>query len=154
MPDTQELLKKYHVLIVDDDPAFLGVLEGMLKSIGIGTVSKALSGSEALDALAKPDRLVDVIICDYEMSSGNGLQLLQTVRLGKVKNLRPDVCFLLLTVWAKPDVVTTAAHLDAHGYLVKPVTPEKLLAAILKGRAKHFPIRFDRYAGVTLPDTD
>jgi response regulator of citrate/malate metabolism len=85
------------------------------------------------------------------MSAGNGLQLLQAVRTGKIKSLRPDSCFILITGTGDPEIVQVAAELDVSGYLVKPVTLEKLRAAIIKGRSRIFPVNMEKYNSVNLP---
>jgi two-component system, chemotaxis family, chemotaxis protein CheY len=149
--DTQHF-KDFHVLIVDDDLAFLDLLEVMLGSIGIKTITRADSGAQAFSAVTELKRPVDCTICDYKMSNGNGLQLLKIIRMGRVKFLRPDACFILLTASGESEVVTTAAQLDVNAYLIKPVTPEKLKTAIAKARGKYFPIDFKKYAQVLVPE--
>ena len=44
-----------------------------------------------------------------------------------------------------------AARLDVSGYLVKPVTPDKLKATILKARHRGIKIDFNRYMQVPVP---
>src|SRR4051812_48612271 len=112
--------KNLHILIVDDDIAMLDLIEALLKALGVGIVSRATSGAEAFNLLAKTDRVIDCTLCDYTMANGNGLQLLQAIRMGQVKNCRPDACFVLLTASGEAAVVAVAAELDVSGYVVKP----------------------------------
>ncbi len=140
-----------HILLVDDDMVFLAMLDGLLTSLGVTQITKAINGSDAFSKLAKIDKVVDVILCDYSMTSGNGLQLLQAVRQGKVKVLRPDTCFILVTGSGEASVVGAAAQLDVNGYLVKPVTAKSLETAILKGRSKSVRLDFAKYSKVALP---
>jgi CheY-like chemotaxis protein len=144
-------LSSLHILLVDDDEVFLDELEAMLRKLGVGRVTRASSGSDAFGKVSKIDRVVDCILCDYTMAPGNGLQLLQAVRTGKIKFLRPDSCFILVTGSGDHDVVTVAAELDVNGYLVKPATPEKLRIAITKARGRTFPLNMDRYNAVSVP---
>src|SRR5579883_2780005 len=105
-------LSALHVLLVDDDETFLDVLEGLLRSLGVQAVTRATSGSDATRKLGSTQRVVDCILCDFSMSEGNGLQLLQAIRLGQLKYIRPDICFILVTVARNPDLVKLAAGLD------------------------------------------
>ena len=146
-----ENLSALHVLIVDDDGTFLDLVEAMLQSLCVGHVTRATSGREAFEKLHASSRVVDVIFCDYHMSQGTGLELLWVVRTGQVKAVRPDACFILLTASGDPDTVSVAAQLDVSGYLVKPVTPQKLRAAISQGRKRAIKIDFTRYKHVQLP---
>ncbi|TAL04386.1 MAG: response regulator [Rhodospirillaceae bacterium] len=140
-----------HILLVDDDQVVLDLVEAMLRKLGVERVTRARSGSEAFSKITKLDRVVDCVLCDYSMSPGNGLQLLQAVRLGKIKYLRPDLCFILVTGSGDADIVGVAAELDVSGYLVKPVTPEKLRVSIAKARSRYFPVNIEKYANVNIP---
>jgi YesN/AraC family two-component response regulator len=126
-------------------------MEAMLKALGASYVTRATSGSEAFAIILRNDRVIDVILCDYSMSYGNGLQLLQAVRMGKMNYLRPDSCFILLTGSGEMDVVKTAGELDVSGYIVKPATVDKLGSAILKARTRTFALNMDRYAAANIP---
>jgi CheY-like chemotaxis protein len=155
MPDagnqTVPEIAPLHFLLVDDDQTVLAMLEGLLKALGATQITKAVNGSDAFRKLAKIDKVVDCVLCDFSMKSGNGLQLLQAIRQGKVKVLRPDSCFILVTGSRNVPVVEAAAQLDVNGYLVKPVTAESLKTAVIKGRARAVKLDFDRYAKVMLP---
>lgn len=146
-----EPLGELHVLLVDDDTAFLDLVQAMLKSIGVAQVTRAASGREAFEKLHGPGPRVDVILCDYNMAQGTGLELLWVVRTGQVKSFRPDACFLLLTASGDHETVSLAARLDVSGYLVKPVTPQKLRTAIVQGRKRAIRIDFAKYKQVQLP---
>jgi DNA-binding NtrC family response regulator len=157
MPQTQskagesEDLGNLHVLLVDDDNAFLDLVHAMLNAVGVVNVSRAHSGREAFEILMGGQRVVDVVLCDQNMAEGTGLELLWVVRTGQVKSFRPDACFVLLTASGDHDTVATAARLDVSGYLVKPVTPQKLRAAISQGRKRAIKIDFNKYKQVQLP---
>jgi len=151
MPNAADDLTNLHILLVDDDEIVLDLIGAMLRALGVERITKARSGSEAFATTSKLERVVDCVLCDYSMAPGNGLQLLQAVRLGKIKYLRPDLCFILLTSSGDPDVVAVAAELDISGYLMKPATPDKLRTAIVKGRARHFPVNMEKYAKANIP---
>ena len=58
-----------HVLIVDDEPLNLRVLERQLTRLGVTGVVKAKNGLEALDAEASSEKAFDAIICDLQVRS-------------------------------------------------------------------------------------
>jgi hypothetical protein len=49
-------------------------------------------------------------------------------------------------------VIQTASALDANGFMVKPIAPDKFEAAILKARRTVFPPDPNRHAHVYVPD--
>jgi DNA-binding NarL/FixJ family response regulator len=150
-PADNERLEDLHVLMVDDDNAFLDLIQAMLKAIGVGHVTRASSGRDAFEKMLASPRVMDVILCDQNMAEGTGLELLWVVRTGQAKSVRPDACFLLLTASGDHETVALAGRLDVSGYLIKPVTPQKLRAAISQGRKRAIKIDFNRYKQVQLP---
>ena len=91
------------------------------------------------------------MLCNYGMKDGNGLELLQSIRSGRLQRVRPDACFILMTRTTSPDVVQAAKALDVSGYLIKPITGQKLRDAITKARARNFKVRVDDYLSVIVP---
>ena len=150
-PHTGSEIAPLHILVVEDDQTFLAMMQAMLASLGVTQITKAANGSDAYAKLVDIDKVVDCILCDFGMSSGNGLQLLQAVRTGKIKVLRPDTCFILVTGSSEPTVVEAAGQLDVNGYLMKPVTPKSIEAAVVKGRSRAVRLDFTKYGNDVLP---
>ena len=148
MPDA---ISDLHILLVDDDQLFLRMAQAMLTSLGVKQVTTASNGSDAFAKLKQATKVVDVVLCDFSMEAGNGLQLLQSIRTGLIKVLRPDTFFILLTSSGDPSVVEAAAQLDVNGYLMKPITPATLQAGIVKGRSRAVKVDFARYGRVVVP---
>ena len=64
------------ILLVDDNPMVLGMLQQALSTMGSVTVA-----TDAADALLKAvDDLPDVMICDYRMPGMDGRQLLEKLK--------------------------------------------------------------------------
>src|SRR3982074_562581 len=64
------------ILLVDDNPMVLGMLQQALTPMGEVTVA-----TDAADALLKAvDDLPDVMICDYRMPGMDGRQLLEKLK--------------------------------------------------------------------------
>ena len=140
-----------HCLVVDDTLHCRDLLTTTLRTIGVKQVIAAANGSEAFKLLAAQTRPIDLVLCDIRMPSGNGLQLLQAIRTGAIKSVRMDATFILATAFPTAEAVKVASSLDAHGFVVKPVVPEKLQAVVLKARRTNFPVTPDRYSKVSVP---
>ncbi len=112
------------VLIVDDSPGNLGVLQGVLEEKGF-YVLVATSGERALAGLA--DTPPDLILMDVNMPGLNGYE---TCRRLKADARWGDVPVLFLT--ARDDSVDKLRGFEAGGvdYITKPLDPEEVLARV------------------------
>ncbi len=113
------------VLVVDDSPATLEVLERNLRSHGYW-VTTAASVAAALEVLQSAP--VDLVITDYKMPRASGIELVRHVR----ENL-PDTEVMMITGYASVPGAVEAVKSGADEYLAKPFTDEELLGAV--GRA-------------------
>lgn len=66
------------VLIVDDEPFNLIVLEGMLNMLGINEVKTAYNGQQALEILERYP--IDAVLTDNNMPEMNGMELASRIR--------------------------------------------------------------------------
>lgn len=78
------------VLVVDDDPAVLDVIVGMLEDLGCEVIS-AHSGPDALERL-KQHRDISVLITDINMPGMDGHELAELAR-----RTRPELKMLQLS---------------------------------------------------------
>lgn len=115
-----------NVLIVDDDQAFLRLiqkdLEGFSESFNVLT---AESGSSALDILKKT--YVSFIVSDLRMPGMDGFELLS----GILKKF-PDIPVYMMTSYDKPKTKDVVIKSGAAGYLKKPFTAIELFGEITK----------------------
>lgn len=110
--------KKYTILVVDDEPDNLLLLERVLRREY--NVFSANSGAEAIEFLESMD--VDMIISDQRMPNMTGAEL-----LGKAYLRNPDQVRILLTAYS--DVKDIIAAINAghiYQYLGKPWDPDEL----------------------------
>ncbi len=110
--------KKYNILVVDDEPDNLLLLERVLRRDY--NLFTANSGAEALEILETMD--VDMIISDQRMPNMTGAEL-----LGKAYERTPDQVRILLTAYS--DVKDIVAAINAghiYQYLSKPWDPDDL----------------------------
>jgi two-component system response regulator HydG len=114
--------KKERILIVDDAPDTLEVLQRNLSSRGY-QVFTAPGVSEAIQVLEQT--AVDLVVTDLKMPKASGLDLVRHVR----ENLK-DTEVVLITGYASIEGAVQAVKSGAEEYLSKPFTDEELFAAV------------------------
>lgn len=114
------------LLIVDDEPMNLEILQEALTDEGYETVS-ATNGEEALAALqAEPDRFHAVLL-DRMMPGINGIEVLQRMKSNDRLKLIPVI---LQTARAGNDDVREGLQAGAFYYLCKPFDDQTMLAVV------------------------
>ena len=126
---------KAKVLICDDDPLLLELMEYRLRAKGY-EVSKAADGAEAL-AKAKIDG-PDVIVLDAMMPKSDGFEVLTRV---KADPALADISVIMLTARKGERDIVSALEKGADDYLVKPFIPEELLARLARVIARKQAVR-------------
>jgi nitrogen-specific signal transduction histidine kinase/DNA-binding response OmpR family regulator len=114
--------KKAKILVVDDEPAVLEVIQRILVDRGY-LVDVASNGLEALGLLEKGS--YDLMLSDVKMPHIDGMGLLQQVSL-----LYPELITVMLSAFANIQDAVAAIKLGAHDYIAKPVYPEDLVFSI------------------------
>lgn len=109
------------ILIADDESIIRLGLQAMLKEMG-HEVLAAGNGREALQ-MAQRHR-PDLAILDIKMPYTDGLQAARA--LGRSQPMP----ILLLTAFSEQELIQQAVDLPIQGYLIKPIKPEELAAAI------------------------
>jgi response regulator NasT len=115
------------ILIADDESIIRLGLKAMLQEMG-HQVLAATNGREALQ-MARRHR-PELAILDIKMPFTDGLQAARTL------SLTQPMPILLLTAYSQQDLIEKATDLPIHGYLIKPVKPEELTAAIAVARKR------------------
>ena len=111
------------VLIVDDEPAQLGLLKELIKSTGMN-YQTAHNGKAALKIIK--NQRPDLILTDIQMPKMDGFELLRTIREDlKLKDLP------VIALSGQPDV-SASDYLQSgfSGSLLKPYSSQKLLQII------------------------
>lgn len=114
-------LQKLHILVVEDNPRTLKLIQAVLKDMGVGQAFTANDGREAQSFLDAGGELINLIICDWNMPRMSGLELLKQVRMSY-----PDMPFLMVTARGTIDSVTAAKKNGVSAYIVKPFSPAEL----------------------------
>ena len=122
------------VAVVEDDArlrrTFVDVLESSAECRCVGAFA---TGAEAMDGI--PKLAPDVVIMDVNLPDTTGVECVKTLA-----PKLPTTQILMVTVYQDPDTTFQALAAGAHGYLVKPVLPERLLEAIREIRAGGVPM--------------
>jgi response regulator RpfG family c-di-GMP phosphodiesterase len=110
------------ILVVDDEPNVLLVLERVLERAGFDTAT-APDGETALRLFG--ERGAELILSDLVMPGMDGIELLRRAR-----ELDPGVAFILLTGVSSIQDVASALELGADHYLRKPFDVEEVRFAV------------------------
>ena len=111
------------VLLVDDEPGNLEVLEALLEDDW--DIFTASSGDEAL-AVLENEGAMDLIIADQRMPGMTGIQL-----LGEVARRHPATMRVVLTGYSDVEPMLAAANLGlVYRFLLKPFDPAEMHAIV------------------------
>jgi len=124
-------MKKFKILIVDDNDFFRQTLKATLKGyFPTITIEEAVDGDKALQ---KVDAFIpDLIFMDIQLPGENGLELIK-----KIKATHPNIIILILTTFDIPEYRTAASQYGADRFLAKsslnPMGLEELVRSYQKG---------------------
>ncbi|WP_285554159.1 response regulator transcription factor [Actinoplanes regularis] len=112
------------VLVVDDDPTVLEIVETVLRSGGL-EVEARRNGQDALRAAH--EHVPDIAVLDVIMPDMTGLEVCRALREDAVT---ADIPILMLTGRGQWLDVASGFDAGADDYLVKPFTAQDLLTRI------------------------
>src|SRR5579864_3387448 len=110
------------VLIVDDEPDLLELLEMTLSRIGLDT-SRAESVADAKRLLDSTP--FDLCLTDWNLPDGEGLRVVEHITQKAL-----DVPVAVITAFGSPENAVAALKAGAFDYLAKPVALEQLRALV------------------------
>jgi CheY-like chemotaxis protein len=108
------------ILVVDDEPDTLGLVQLTLETAGY-EVKAAASGGEAL--LLAQQHTFDAILLDIMMPDISGFDVCRRLQT----TLTPVPAIVFLTAKNRPEDRETGEALGASAYLLKPITRGQLL---------------------------
>ncbi|AHG88319.1 response regulator receiver [Gemmatirosa kalamazoonensis] len=120
------------VLVVDDERLARQRLRRLLGAVpGVTVIAEASSGGEALDLV--PRLAPDLLLLDVQMPELDGFGVL--ARLADVARQAPNVAPpLVVFVTAFDEYAVRAFEVHAVDYVLKPVDPARLVAAVERAR--------------------
>ncbi|MCC6416835.1 MAG: response regulator, partial [Gemmataceae bacterium] len=127
-PTPLHVLRRYAVLLVDDEPAVLNTTAALLRTQGHAVTTTPL----AIDALARlqaaaADEPFDLLITDLAMPDMNGLQLVSAARAAGL-----DLPCIIVTGWDMDLDMETRRRAGVDAVLTKPFTLDELRAVIAR----------------------
>jgi DNA-binding response OmpR family regulator/anti-sigma regulatory factor (Ser/Thr protein kinase) len=117
----------YRVLVVDDEPMNLEILEDDLLDEGYEVVT-AEDGQIAYDILQKDDAF-DVILLDRMMPNMNGMELISKIKSDKTKKVS-RIPIIMQTAAAEKKQVVEGIQAGVYYYLTKPFESEVMLSIV------------------------
>lgn len=121
------------ILIVDDIPVNLMLLEEMLQQEGYADIYCVRSGREALEMLETTEKAqaeekrIDLILMDVMMPGMDGIETCQRI---KAQDLLRDIPVIMVTVRDDDEALAQAFAMGATDYIIKPVKEIELLARV------------------------
>jgi len=132
---------KERVLIVEDDPGNMRVLEMTLRSKGY-TLLKATDGGEALDMAVREQP--DLIIMDIRLPKKNGLAVTRKLRATPEFRHTPIIA---ITAYAMKGDRERAIEAGCDAYLSKPINirelPGMITAMLLQRQRDNIPTQIE-----------
>jgi DNA-binding NtrC family response regulator len=124
----------HRILIVDDEPFNLDLLEQELADLGYA-VERAAEGTTALQLIEKS--APDLVLLDYQMPGMNGIEVLHAIR-----KHHKELPVVIITAHGSIERAVEAIKAGADDFVTKPFDPEHLALVIKKGLARA-QLRFD-----------
>ena len=116
------------ILIVDDEPFNLDLLEQELSDLGYAT-ERADDGAQAL---LKVDQIgPDLVLLDYRMPDMNGIEVLHAIR-----KTYKDLPVVIVTAHGNIELAVEAIKAGADDFITKPFDPEHLALVVKKCLAR------------------
>jgi PAS domain S-box-containing protein len=116
-PELPDAMRRSRVLVIDDNPANVLLLERVLRTAGLVNVEGCTDSAEALDRCLRA--APDLLLLDLHMPHPDGFEVMETLRTA----LPPDVFLpvLVLTADAGSEVKRRALAAGAKDFLIKPL---------------------------------
>ena len=114
----------YRILVVDDEPLNLDLLEQELSDLGYA-VDKAGDGPTALESIARASP--DLVLLDYQMPGMNGIEV-----LGEIKKRDATLPVIIITAYGTIERAVAAIKSGADDFITKPFDPDHLAVVIKK----------------------
>ena len=121
-------MEALRLLVADDEEAVRKTLVSMSEALGHRVVAEARDGREAVDMaeLTAPD----LVLLDIRMPRMDGLEAAEAILEHQCLPI------VIVTGHTQHTLMRQAAEVGVFSYLVKPITPERLAAAISTAQAR------------------
>ena len=120
-------LSGLRILVVEDNPTNRLVATTMLSQLG-AQVETAEDGAQGVAAVKRSH--FDLVFMDIQMPVMDGLTAVKAIRALEVEGSRPHTPILMVSANALPEHLAASHDAGADGHLAKPVTADRLFAAL------------------------
>ncbi len=110
------------ILLIDDEPRMLSLLNSLLKAEGY-EVSSVQDGSKVPDLIV--NEAFDLMITDIRMTPIDGMELLKIA-----KDKKPGMPVIILTAYGSVETAIEAMKIGTFDYVTKPFKMDELLITI------------------------
>ncbi len=110
------------VLVVDNDPKTLKVLEMRLENEGY-EIASAVDGKQALELFDKAEP--DLVLVDVNMPGVSGLEV-----LAEIKEKIPEMPVVVMTAFSSEEVAVDAVKKGANDYVTKPFNSKEICQVV------------------------
>jgi DNA-binding NtrC family response regulator len=107
-----------NILLVDDEASQRSVLSGYLKKKR-HVITEAENVAQAIKYFKS--HTIDVVLTDFQMPNGTGLDLIKSVR-----NIHAQTAFIIMTAFGTIEGAVAAMREGAFDYLTKPINLDEL----------------------------
>lgn len=115
-------MRSQKILIVDDEPGIIQMLETILRKEGYTSISSAFTGEEVKEKISRTQ--YDLILLDVMLPDTDGFQLCQEIRQ------HTNVPILFLTARSGDLDKLTGLGIGGDDYITKPFNPLEVVARI------------------------
>lgn len=122
-------LRPLKVLVIDDEPAMLEVLKGILSRCGVGDIKTSTDAAMAFEQMRY--RVPDMILVDWEMEPLDGGDFMRLVRSDSRFQDR-DIGLFVITGFPEEWRVTQAVRAGADDFIAKPVSTRAVKTKLIR----------------------
>ncbi len=115
-------------LVVEDDLMSRKLMTAYLSQYG--ECDAAANGEEAIEAFNSTEKRYDLITLDIMMPGISGQDVLRSIRSIEGQTGFPEVKIIMTTALESPNTILASFKSQCNGYLVKPITSDKLLTLL------------------------
>lgn len=130
----------FSAVIVDDEQTMRELLTKLLRHCGCTVIGRGENGREALQLLENKEP--DLLFLDINMPKLNGMELLEKIDKEKVS---AEIC--MISADAFSDNVKKAVKLGVSGFIVKPLTQQRIENFVNQAKEKIRKRRAQRSSG-------
>jgi two-component system, response regulator PdtaR len=122
------MMERIRVVIADDESIRLMSLKGELEALGLQVVGEAADGKQALELVLKLKP--DLAVLDIRMPVMDGLEAAK-----RIAEEYP-IPVIVLTAYSERALAERAVEAGVSAYLIKPVSEEDLLPAVMLAKSR------------------